>query len=157
MTRRTSRLVLLFVSLLAGLCQTPSARAETPAETAAAFGLLGTWAVDCRLPPSLGNGYLTYAAAPGGNIAHDRDFGSQRNVGEVVRASLTAGGIDLVVFFPVSAQSRQITIAKAADGRCARSPTVSLMPTSMPSATAGSLPPGRRCPGRCGAANAGAP
>ena len=34
-----------------------------------------------------------------------------------MRASLTAGGIDLVVFFPVSAQSRQITIAKAADGR----------------------------------------
>ena len=62
MTRRTSRSVLLFVSLLLVLCQTPAARAETPAETAAAFGLLGTWAVDCRLPPSLGNGYLTYAA-----------------------------------------------------------------------------------------------
>jgi hypothetical protein len=117
MSCRTSRLVLLFVSLLLVLCQPPSARAETPAETAAAFGLLGTWAVDCRLPPSLGNGYLTYAAAPGGNIAHDRDFGSQRNVGEIVRASLTAGGIDLVVFFPVSAQSRHIIIARAADGR----------------------------------------
>jgi hypothetical protein len=106
-----------FVGLLLALGQSAVARAETPAETAAAFGLLGTWAVDCRLPPSAANGYLTYAATPGGNIAHDRDFGSQRNIGEVVRASLTAGGIDLVVFFPVSAQSRQITIARAADGR----------------------------------------
>jgi hypothetical protein len=113
MTSRMHRFALAFASLLMGLGQ---ARAETPAETAAAFGLLGTWAVDCRLPPSLANGYLTYAATPGGNIAHDRDFGSQRNVGEVVRASLTAGGIDLVVFFPVPAQSRQITITKA-DGR----------------------------------------
>src|SRR5262249_32466516 len=67
--------------------------------------------------PSLANGYLSYVATPGGNIAHDRDFGSQRNTGEVVRAALTAGGIDLVVFFPASAQSRQITLAKTADGR----------------------------------------
>ena len=87
MTSRMHRFALAFASLLMGLGQ---ARAETPAETAAAFGLLGTWAVDCRLPPSVANGYLTYAATPGGNIAHDRDFGSQRNVGEVVRASLTA-------------------------------------------------------------------
>jgi hypothetical protein len=108
---RSARLVLA-LGLLSG-----PARAETPAETAAAFGLLGTWAVDCRLPPSLANGYMTYVAAPGGNVAHDRDFGSQRNVGEIVRASLTAGGIDLVVFFPVTAQSRQITLAKSADGR----------------------------------------
>jgi hypothetical protein len=109
---RRFALVLAGLGLLSG-----PGRAETPAETAAAFGLLGTWAVDCRLPPSLANGYLTYVATPGGNIAHDRDFGSQRNIGEVVRASLTAGGIDLVVYFPVNAQSRQITITKAADGR----------------------------------------
>lgn len=111
------RFVPAVVSLIIGLGHPGLAQAETPAETAAAFGLLGTWAVDCRLPPSAVNGYLTYAATPGGNIAHDRDFGSQRNIGEVMRASLTAGGIDLVVFFPVSAQSRQMTITKTADGR----------------------------------------
>jgi hypothetical protein len=116
MISRMHWFILAFASFVVALHHAP-ARAETPAETAAAFGLLGTWAVDCRLPPSLANAYLTYAATPGGNIAHDRDFGSQRNIGEVVRASLTAGGIDLVVFFPVSAQSRQITIAKAGDGR----------------------------------------
>jgi len=108
-------LVLAGVSL--AIASGSAARAETPAETAAAFGLLGTWAVDCALPPSLANGYLSYVATPGGNIAHDRDFGSQRNTGEIVRAALTAGGIDLVVFFPASAQSRQITLAKTADGR----------------------------------------
>jgi hypothetical protein len=117
MISRIDRFTSAFASLLIVLTQATAARAETPAETAAAFGLLGTWAVDCRLPPSLANAYLTFAATPGGNIAHDRDFGSQRNIGEVVRASLTAGGIDLVVFFPVSAQSRQITITKAGDGR----------------------------------------
>src|SRR5262245_11624773 len=107
-----SLLVLVGLALLSG-----PGRAETPAETAAAFGLLGTWAVDCRFPPSVGNGYMTWVAAPGGNIAHDRDFGSQRNVGEVMRASLTAGGIDLVVFFPATAQSRPSTIDRAPDGR----------------------------------------
>jgi hypothetical protein len=54
---------------------------------------------------------------PAAIIAHDRDFGSQRNIGEVVRASPTAGGIDLVVFFPVNAQSRRITVSRAGDGR----------------------------------------
>src|SRR5215475_7969036 len=71
-------LVLAGVSL--AIASGSAARAETPAETAAAFG-------------------------------------PQRNTGEVVRAALTAGGIDLVVFFPASAQSRQITLAKTADGR----------------------------------------
>jgi|SRR5689334_11015031 hypothetical protein len=120
MTPRMHRLAVALVGplgLLSLLLGSGQARAETPAQTAAAFGLLGTWAVDCRLPPSIANAWLTYAATPGGNIAHDRDFGSQRNIGEVVRATLTAGGIDLVVFFPVSAQSRQITITKAGDGR----------------------------------------
>src|SRR4030095_14340935 len=64
MTSRMHRFALAFASLLMGLGQ---ARAETPAETAAAFGLLGTWAVDCRMPPSVANGYLTYARTPGAN------------------------------------------------------------------------------------------
>jgi hypothetical protein len=94
-----------------------SARAETAGETAAAWGLVGTWAADCRLPPSEGNSYLTYALASGGRMAHERDVGFRRDVAEVVRAALAVGGIDLVVYFPAAAQTRQLTIAKSPDGR----------------------------------------
>ena len=95
----------------------PIAHAETVAETAAAWGLMGTWAADCRLPPSEINGYLSYAAAPGGRLAHERDFGLRRDVADVLRATLAVGGIELVVYFPAAAQTRQIIIAKSPDGR----------------------------------------
>jgi hypothetical protein len=58
------------------------------------------------------NGDLTLMATLGGNIAHDRDFGSQRNIGEVVCASLTAGA-SIWWSFPVNAQGRQIPSTKA--------------------------------------------
>jgi hypothetical protein len=117
MTGRRYAWVLVLAGTLALPIGVPAARAERPAETAAAFGLLGTWAVDCALPPSFANTYLTYSAAPGGNIAHHRDFGVQRSIAEIQHASLTAGGIELVAYFPALAQSRQMTIARSADDR----------------------------------------
>src|SRR5262245_17363457 len=63
------------------------AHAESVAETAAAWGLMGTWATDCRLPPSEGNSYLSYAVASGGRLAHERDVGFRRDVAEVLRAT----------------------------------------------------------------------
>lgn len=42
-------------SLFAGLCWAGAAAAATPAETLAAFGLLGTWSPDCSAMPSADN------------------------------------------------------------------------------------------------------
>jgi hypothetical protein len=104
--------------LLAGAIALPAvAHAETMAETAADWGLVGVWAWDCGLPPSDFNTYQTYIVAPGGALVHERDFGFRRDTGEVVRAALAVGGIDLTVYFPVSGRTRQITLARSPDGR----------------------------------------
>lgn len=95
----------------------PSARAETAAQAASAWGLVGTWTFDCRLPPSEGNAYLTYQVTPAGGLAHERDFGRHRDSNEVLRAAETVGGLELTVYFPASAQTRQIVLARAPDGR----------------------------------------
>jgi hypothetical protein len=113
MTKRSCRLGLVFAGALA-LAQT--AQAETAVETAAAWGLLGTWSLDCRVPPSEGNGYISYVAMPGGRLVHERDFGGRRDANDVLRAALGVGGIDLTIYFPASAQTRQITLAKGPGG-----------------------------------------
>ncbi len=114
MAERAHKLGLLFAGALA---LTQPAHAETAAETAAAWGLLGTWSLDCGLPPSGGNGYMSYVAVSGGRLVHERDFGGWRDANEVLRVTLGVGGIDLTVYFLASAQTRQITIAKGPDGR----------------------------------------
>lgn len=117
-TLATRRCAGTWAALLAAMVALgPAAHAETAAETAAAWGLLGTWSLDCRLPPSEGNSYMSYVVMPGGRLAHERDFGGRRDANEVLRAMLGVGGIDLTVYFPASAQTRQITLARSPDGR----------------------------------------
>lgn len=103
--------------LAAAILLPAAARAESAAQAAAAWGLVGTWAFDCRLPPSEGNGYLTYQVTPAGGLAHERDFGRRRDANEVLRAAEAVGGLELTVYFPASAQTRQMVLAKTADGR----------------------------------------
>ena len=114
MLSRSHRLAVL---LAAAMALPTSARAETAAEAAAAWGLVGTWAFDCRLPPSEGNGYLTYQVTPAGGLAHERDFGRRRDANEVLRAAESVGGLELTVYFPAAAQTRQLVLARSADGR----------------------------------------
>jgi hypothetical protein len=114
MTPRAHKLGLLFAGVLALPTVT---LAETVADTAADWGLVGVWALDCRLPPSQGNAYQAYVVASGGRLVHERDFGLRQDAGDVLRATLAVGGIDLLVYFPASAQTRLITLAKSPDGR----------------------------------------
>lgn len=114
MARCAHKLGLLFAGALA---LTQPAHAETAVETAAAWGLLGTWSLDCRLPPSEGNGYVSFMAMPGGRLMHERDFGGRRDANDVLRVTLGVGGIDLTIYFPASAQTRLITVARTPDGR----------------------------------------
>ena len=105
------------LALAGTLTLAQAAHAETAAETAMGWGLVGTWATDCRLPPSESNGYQSYSAASGGRLAHERDFGYRRDAGEILRAALAVGGIDLTIYFPAAAQTRQVTLGKSPDGR----------------------------------------
>ena len=55
------------------------AAAETIAETATKWGLIGAWSLDCALPKDRGKGtLLIYEATPDGGVSHVRDFGDAK-------------------------------------------------------------------------------
>jgi hypothetical protein len=69
----------LALALVFSLALARDASAETVAQTASKWGLIGTWALDCSLPPDRGKGaLLAYEVAPGGRVVHRRNFGDVR-------------------------------------------------------------------------------
>jgi hypothetical protein len=111
-----SRRVLAF-ALLSLLTTRGAAFAQTPAETAAEWGLLGTWRLDCSQPASPTDPDLTYVARNGA-LFHDRNFGSTKDSNPVLSATTTAsGGIEILVKFDPPGRTRQWTSIKRADGR----------------------------------------
>ena len=93
------------------------AAAQTASDVIEKWGLLGTWAADCNLPPSRQNGYLAYVRR-GGVVAHERDFGDARDSNEIVAATITAdGSVDVTINFVNFSEIRTMTVIKGADGR----------------------------------------
>jgi hypothetical protein len=94
------------------------AAAQPIAETVRTWGLLGTWATNCRKPASASNVHLSYVIGPGGVVTHERDFGDRRDRNEVLQATVARdGSIELLLQFKDLAQVRSWVIAKARDGR----------------------------------------
>ncbi|MGV7213652.1 hypothetical protein [Bradyrhizobium sp. UFLA05-112] len=92
--------------------------AETLAATIDNWGLLGSWAIDCSLPPDRDKGaMLTYEVRPDGRVMYRRDFGDARDENEVVGASTDADGLlNIMVFFPSLHQAREFGLALQEDG-----------------------------------------
>lgn len=97
------------------------ANAQTAAEAAKDWGLLGSWMTDCNLQPSEGsrNSYVVRGA----QLFLDRDFGPQ-NGGLVSDAITDAkvqpdGTIDLTVYFAsvTPPQTRRNSMVRGSDGR----------------------------------------
>ena len=109
-----SRLLLVaaFSVTLAG-----HASAETMAETAKQWGLIGPWSLDCMLPPDHNKGtVLTYDIADD-HVVHRRDFGDARDEAEVLSLSVSADGmIHLRVYFPSVKQTREYGMIHQDDG-----------------------------------------
>jgi hypothetical protein len=105
--------------ILAGLAALPHlAVAQTMAERASQWGLVGTWSLDCSKPASSSNGYLTYVIRRTGQVTHERDFGDRQDVNEVQQINSGAGGaLELVVNFPQLSQTRKYTLIMGPDGR----------------------------------------
>lgn|SRR5690606_24868269 len=104
-------------ALLFGLGVALPAWAQGPAEVAAQWGLLGTWAVDCNQPPSRQNSYLTFAR-DGERLVHRRDFGDARDEHPVTSVRQSADGtIEVVIDLAIFAQTRTIVFAKAGEGK----------------------------------------
>jgi hypothetical protein len=97
--RRFNRLAL---AILFCLTLPLDASAETVAQTARKWGLIGPWSLDCSLPPDRGKGtVLAYEIAPNGNVVHRRNFGDTTDESQVLSAEVSDNGmLNLRVLFP---------------------------------------------------------
>jgi hypothetical protein len=110
--------VRLALAMLFSLTLTLDASAETVAQTARQWGLIGPWSLDCTLKPDRNRGtVLAYEIAPDDRVVHRRNFGDTTDEGEVVTAEVTRDGmLNLRVFFPSIKQTREYGIIKQPDG-----------------------------------------
>jgi hypothetical protein len=108
-----SALAIVF-SLLLSL----GAAAETVAETARKWGLIGPWAQDCSVPADRDKGtVLAYEVEPGGRVVHRRDFGDVKDENEVLSAEVSSNGIlRLRVSFSKLKETREFGMIKLPDG-----------------------------------------
>jgi hypothetical protein len=93
------------------------AAADTAAEVVRRWGLIGSWATDCAVPPSKARPYLSYDIAANGRVMHRRDFGTGRDEQEIIAAKILADGVlSIRIHFPAFKQTRENGIAKQPDG-----------------------------------------
>jgi hypothetical protein len=78
--RSRKSIAIAAAAILAGsLCLEP-ALAESPAELLKRFGLMGTWAADCKSPPARLNFYENFFADSGGLARRDVDRGTEISI-----------------------------------------------------------------------------
>jgi hypothetical protein len=108
----------LALAILFSLTLSLHAPAETVAETAREWGLIGPWSLDCSLPPDRNKGtVLAYEIAPGDRVVHRRNFGDTTDESEVVTAEVSGDGmLNLRVFFPSLKQTREYGLVMQPDG-----------------------------------------
>jgi hypothetical protein len=94
------------------------AHAETLAATVERWGLLGSWSVDCALPPDRDKGMvLTYEIKPDGRVMYRRNFGDANDENEVVSATVSAEGLlNVMVYFPSLLQTREFGLLLSEQG-----------------------------------------
>ncbi len=108
---------LLVVGLFAVLAGVQPVFAQTVAQTASSWGLIGTWRLDCSRSLSRDNPDLSYTVR-GGKLFHDRDFGDAKDSSPVNTATRKAdGSLELVVSFGSLSQTRQFSFIRGSDGR----------------------------------------
>lgn len=108
----------LSLAILFCLTLTIGASAETVAQTAQQWGLIGAWSLDCSLKPGRNNGpVLDYEIVGGDRLVHRRDFGDKSDESEVVAAEISGDGmLNLRVFFPSLRQTREYGLMMQPDG-----------------------------------------
>jgi hypothetical protein len=108
---------LFALALLAVLAMCEVSLAQTVAETASKWGLVGTWRLDCSKPVSSNDGALQYVVR-GGKLFHDREFGDRRDSNQVISATAKKdGSIEVIITFAAFPQTRQFSLIKGSDGR----------------------------------------
>jgi hypothetical protein len=111
------RIRLLALVILAVVAMPLASSAQTTAEVASRWGLLGTWRIDCSAPASRSDGELKYVVRDG-RLYHDREFGNARDSSLVTSATARADGtLELTVKFDSLSQTRQFAFIRGGDGR----------------------------------------
>jgi hypothetical protein len=108
----------LALAILFSLTLTLEVSAETVAQTARKWGLIGAWSLDCSLPPDSNKGtVLAYVITSDGRVLHRRNFGESTDESEVIAAEVSKGGmLNLRVFFPSLNQTREYGLVMQSDG-----------------------------------------
>jgi hypothetical protein len=108
----------LALAILFSLTLTLGAPAETVAQTARQWGLIGPWSLDCSLAPDRSKGtVLAYEIASDDRVVHRRNFGDSKDESEVVTAEVSGDGmLNLRVFFPSLKQAREYGLIMQPDG-----------------------------------------
>jgi hypothetical protein len=108
----------LALAILFSLTLALEAPAETVAETARKWGLIGPWSLDCSLAPDSNRGaVLAYEIGSGDRVVHRRNFGDTTDQSEVVTAEVSGDGmLNLRVFFPALKQTREYGFIMQPDG-----------------------------------------
>ena len=106
------------LAILFSLTLTLEVSAETVAQTARRWGLIGSWSLDCLLPADRNKGtVLAYVIASGGRVVHRRNFGDTTDESEVVTAEVSGDGmLNLRVFFRALQQTREYGFIMQPDG-----------------------------------------
>ena len=115
MRRHFSRLML---AICFSLTLVLNVSAESLAQTARKWGLIGRWSQDCLLPADPDQGtVLAYEIAKGDRVVLRRNFGNVRDENEVVGATVSGDGmLNLRVFFPSLKQTREYGLMMQPDG-----------------------------------------
>lgn len=108
----------LTLAILFSLMLAFAASAETVAQTARKWGLIGFWSQDCSLQPDRDKGTVfAYEVDSDDRIVHRRYFGDTTDESEVIAANVSRDGmLHLRVFFPKLKQTREFGLARQPDG-----------------------------------------
>ncbi len=99
------------------LAAIPEATASDAADAARKWGLIGSWAVDCSIPPDKTSPWIIYAIASGDRVMLRRDYGNRTDEQEVGAVEIAGDGNLLMrTFFPTLKQTRESAVAMAPDG-----------------------------------------
>ena len=102
--------------MLMGIATLASASAETPAQAAARWGLLGTWRLDCTRPASQSNQAFTFVVREG-KLFQDRDLGSNGGDSSPMTEGTIQGNGSILLTTVFSGGTRQAVFIKDASGR----------------------------------------
>ena len=108
----------LALAILFFLTLTLNASAETVAQTARKWGLIGPWSQDCSVAPDRSKGaVLAYEIASDERVVHRRNFGDTTDESEVITAKVSKDGmLNLRTFFPSLKQTREYGLIMQTDG-----------------------------------------